>query len=246
VSWLSSIGRRYQASEDPLRTLRRIELVALLLGVLLCLQLAYGGFQLAVMSAPEPVQPAADSLQVPAVFGPVVVAASERNAIIARPVFWSGRQPVSAVRTRTRGPGKPGELKGIKLVGVFGSGEHAGIIALVKDKKRRILVGESLEGWTLKSVDSGEIRLTNGKRKERLTLQRREISKAAPAKKASAARARGPVRQYKPPMGAETEAKPRPEATGGKAAESSPSSMAGRTLGLGPKRLELKAKKTDQ
>ena len=199
MSWLQGIGRRYRVSEDPIRTLRRIELVALLLGVLLCLQLAYGAIQLAATTGPDPVQPAADSLQVPAVIGPAVVAADERNEIITRPLFWSGRQPVDAVATVEDPKAAAGKLKDVKLVGVFGSGERAGIIALVKDKKRRILVGESLDGWTLESIESGEIQLVNGDRRETLILQQGKISKAEAAPKAGASRSGRPVRQYKPP-----------------------------------------------
>jgi hypothetical protein len=200
VSWLHAIIQRYRVSEDPLRTLRRIEMIALLLGVLVCLQLAYGAIQLAAISGPDPVQPAPDSLQVPAVLGPAVVAANERNEIITRPLFWAGRQPADAVETQEEPKGKAGELKGVKLVGVFGSGERAGIIALVKGKKQRILVGERLEGWTLESIEAGEIVLANGQRSESLTLQRGSVLKAAPAtKKAPAAATGRPVRQYTPP-----------------------------------------------
>lgn len=182
MSWMKNISQRYRVSEDPLRTLRRMEMVALLLVLLLCLQLALGGFGLAAMTGPEPVQPAADSLQVPQVYGLVVVAAQERNEIVTRPLFWAGRQPGSEVVILPEDEEvKAGNLKGIKLVGVFGSGERAGIIALVKDKKRRILVGESVDGWTLESVDLGQIQLANGDQRETLMLQQGQITKAEPA-----------------------------------------------------------------
>jgi hypothetical protein len=211
VSWLQGIAQRYRVSEDPLRTLRRIEMVALLLGVLLCLQLVYGAIQLAAKSGPDPVQPAADSLQVPAVIGPVVVAANERHEIITRPLFWPGRKTTDARGGENDPPPEVGKLKGVKLVGVFGSGERAGIIALVKDKKRRILVGESLDGWTLQSIDSGEIQLANGERSETLILQQGKVTKAEPAPKAAAARGRQ-VRQYTPPTPAGSEAAQKPSA----------------------------------
>ncbi len=70
MNWLRQLSGRYRVGDDPLRTLRRIELVALLLGLLLCLQLAWGGLRLLALAAPGPVAPAADSLQVPAVVGP--------------------------------------------------------------------------------------------------------------------------------------------------------------------------------
>ena len=59
MSWLRKLGSRYRVGDDPLRTLRRIELVALLLGLLLCLQLAWGALRLVTQAAPEPVAPAA-------------------------------------------------------------------------------------------------------------------------------------------------------------------------------------------
>ena len=61
MSWLQAIGGRYRVGEDPLRTLRRIELLAVLLGFLLCLQLAYGALRLVAMAAPAPVAPAQPS-----------------------------------------------------------------------------------------------------------------------------------------------------------------------------------------
>jgi hypothetical protein len=244
VNWLQRLGRRYRVSEDPIRTLRRIELVALLLGVLLCLQLAYGAIQLAATTGPDPVQPAADSLQVPAVIGPAVVAADERNEIITRPLFWSGRQPVDAVATLEDPKATSEKLKDVKLVGVFGSGERAGIIALVKDKKRRILVGERLDGWTLESVESGEIQLVSGDRRETLILKQGKISKAEEAPKAAAAGSGRPIRPYKPPgrAGSDTAVEPPGNPAAGEteqaakpAARPAAKPAQERSLGLGPR-----------
>ena len=184
MSWLTRIGSRYRVSGDPLRTLRRIELLAVLLGLLFCLQLALGGLRLATLSAPDPVTPAPDSLRVPAVLSPVSVAASERNEIISRPLFWSGRRPVEEVATLSEPQAKAGELKGVKVVGLFGSGERAGIIALVKGQKRRILLGDEVEGWTLKSVAPFELVVASGGRTETLSLERGSV-KSAPADKSA-------------------------------------------------------------
>lgn len=184
MSWLENIGKRYRVSGDPLRTLRRIELVAVLLGLLLCLQLALGGLRLVSLSAPDPVTPAPDSLRVPMVLSPLLVAASERNEIISRPLFWSSRRPLEEVATLAEPEAKAGELKGVKLVGLFGSGEQAGIIALVKGQKRRILLGDVVEGWTLKSVTPFELVVVDGDRTKTLALERGQI-KAAPAGKSN-------------------------------------------------------------
>lgn len=238
MNWLQRVGQRYRVSEDPVRTLRRIELVALILGVLLCLQLALGAVQLAATSGPEPVRPAADSLQVPAVLGPAVVAADERNEIVTRPLFWSGRQPADAVPILDDPKATSGKLKDVKLVGVFGSGERAGIIALVKDKKRRILVGERLDGWTLESVDSGEIQLANGDRRETLVLKQGKISKVEEASKAAAARSGRSVRRSKPPSPAASDTAAEPPANPAAGAVKQPEKPAAkpaqeRSLGLG-------------
>ena len=238
MSWLHSIGQRYRVSEDPLRTLRRIELIALLLGLILCLQLAFGAFNLAATTGPDAVTPAADSLHVPPVSGPVVVAADQREEIVARPLFWSGRQPSGAEPgggDDDAGNEKVKELKDVKLVGVFDSGERLGIIALVKDKKRRILVGESLDGWTLHSIESDDIVLTNGARRETLTLQRGEVSKAAPVAKAVDANVGRPVRQYLAPAEPPDNPAHEPAAgTGKKPKKANARPRPEQGLGLGP------------
>ena len=80
MSAWESLRARYAESADPLRTQRRIELVAVLLGLFICLQVVFGLFGLAVFSGPGAIEPAADSLRVPAVIAPGEVAAAERQA----------------------------------------------------------------------------------------------------------------------------------------------------------------------
>lgn len=236
MSVLQGLRQRYRVSEDPLRTLRRIEMVALVLAVLLCLQLGFGAFDLGATTGPEPVQPAADSLQVPAVLGPVVVAAQERNEIVARPLFWSGRLPADmvAVEEVDKSDAKARELKDVKLVGVFGSGERLGIITLVKDKKRRILLGESLDGWTVKTIASSDVVLTNGERQETLSLQRGEVTVAAPPARAPDASVGRPIRQYAPPDAPENMAAEPAAETGKKGRRPAPGAGAEQGLRLGP------------
>jgi hypothetical protein len=64
-----------------------------------------------------------------------------------------------------------GELDKVRLVGIFGAGESAGIITLVEGKKRRILVGEKVEGWTLDVVESDRAILKNKGRSRELMLK---------------------------------------------------------------------------
>ncbi len=190
MNWLRWVSGRYRVGDDPLRTLRRIELVALLLGLLLCLQLAYGAFALMTLAAPEPVAPAADSFQVPPVVAPAVVAAAGRNEILSRPLFWSDRRPVEQAVTLADKGGKagslPGELSDVKLLGLFGSGKQAGIIALVQDQKRRILLGDTVQGWIIESITPFALVLSNGERSETLVLQQGTVT-ASSARAAAAA-----------------------------------------------------------
>ena len=67
MSRWQALRDRYSVSAGPLRTQRRIELVALVLGLLICLQLIFGFVRLAVATGPGAIDPAADSLQVAAV-----------------------------------------------------------------------------------------------------------------------------------------------------------------------------------
>ncbi len=190
MNWLRQLSGRYRVGDDPLRTLRRIELVALLLALLLCLQLAWGALRLLTLAAPEPVAPAADSLQVPAVVGPALVAAVGRNEIISRPLFWSGRRPVDRVATLADPGSRPGELEGVKLLGLFGSGKQAGVIALVQDQKRRILLGDTVEGWTIESITPHTMVVSNGERSETLALQQGTVT-ARPPRAAAADASQG-------------------------------------------------------
>ncbi len=193
MNWLRQLSGRYRVGDDPLRTLRRIELVALLLGLLLCLQLAWGALRLLALAAPGPVAPAADSLQVPAVVAPALVAAAARNEIISRPLFWSGRRPVDTVATLADPGSRPGELEGVKLLGLFGSGKQAGVIALVQDQKRRILLGDTVEGWTIESITPHTLVVSNGERSETLALQQGAVT-ARPAHAPAAAVSQGESR----------------------------------------------------
>jgi len=256
VNWLRQLSGRYRVGDDPLRTLRRIELVALLLGLLLCLQLAWGGLRLLTLAAPGPVAPAADSLQVPAVVGPALVAAAGRNEIISRPLFWSSRRPVDTVAALADPGSKagslPGELSGVKLLGVFGSGKQAGVIALVQDQKRRILLGDTVEGWTLESITPHTLVVSNGERSETLALQQGTVTARPP--RAAAADASQAERKAKASGGSsgdklrkrgalspgaklrkrEPGAAVAPPAAGAPAPAAAAEADAGRTLGLGP------------
>jgi len=181
MSLIRAVLDRYRISADPLRTQRRIELVAVLSALLLCVQLVVNSLQLVSMAAPEPVEPAADLVRVPAIHTLAVLADSGREEITSRPLFWSVRRPGDAGEEGLLPePERAGGLNGVKLVGVFGAGKEAGIIALVNGEKQRILVGETLAGWTVDSIRPTGSELRRGGQRETLTLQRGAIKARAP------------------------------------------------------------------
>jgi hypothetical protein len=108
-----------------------------------------------------------------------LVSAELSEELRARPLFWPSRRirvdttESSSVQHKTSAPET--EIDKIKLVGIFGAGESAGIIALVQGKKRRILVGEEVAGWSLDSIALNEAVFADGPRRKTLILKPQEI-----------------------------------------------------------------------
>lgn len=179
------IGERYRASGDPERTERRVELILVLLGLLLILQLVYGASRLAMISIPEPVAPTKDSLQVRNLLGQTTITPEQGNAIRSRPLLWPSRRPVAAapVVVDEAANARKQALRDIKLLGVFGTGDTAGVIVRVKDKTLRVGLGEDVAGWTLASVGKTGAVFSMGSRQETLKLLPEQIGKADKQKK---------------------------------------------------------------
>jgi hypothetical protein len=164
-----NLKERYSVRSNPLKTERRVELVALVMLAILLLQLIYSGLRLALLTSPQAIAPAPDTLVVGDVASALKLSAADSEELLGRPLFWPSRRPALEEVEKAPPPEeeKSGDLKGVKLVGVFGVGESAGIIALVKDKKQRILLGEKVLGWTLQSVEPTRIVLVDkGSRRE--------------------------------------------------------------------------------
>ena len=166
---------RYKVTANPLFSERRIELVAVVLTSVLLLQLLYSALRLSVLSEPESIAPASDVMAVGDPMAVELVSAELSEELRARPLFWSSRRMQvgesgvsSQVKKTAASKSKLGK---IKLVGIFGGGESAGIIAWVNGKKRRILLGENVEGWSLDSVARNEAVFVDGARRETLILQ---------------------------------------------------------------------------
>jgi hypothetical protein len=125
-------------------------------GLLLVLAV-WGGGRLLFLSEPEPVAPAAASLQVDAVNYPES-SVEANDEIVERPLFWQGRRPpeskvlIEVVDDNADAAADAGkELDKIKLLGVYG-GDTPGVIILYEGKQQRVALNESIAGWTLLDV----------------------------------------------------------------------------------------------
>lgn len=180
---MSAFSQRYMNQADPLRTERRVELAVLVLVVLLLLQILWGAYRALFPAVPEPFMPAPESLRVGALNDGASLTAESRAEIRERPVFWVSRKALGPGERAASGedpaPGggdkKPREISGVKLSGVFGAGDAAGIIVLVDGTKRRIMVGEEMNGWTLDAVTPVEAMFSDGGRQASLALKRGKL-----------------------------------------------------------------------
>jgi hypothetical protein len=120
---------------------------------------------------PKPVLPSS------ALFEPVSVAqtlSSSRPELssfdfVLRPVFALDRKPRrsdllsendAALVASQADADVVESIDGINLLGIFGSGEVAGaIIRLDNGERQRLVVGESIKGWTLGSIESRRVLL---------------------------------------------------------------------------------------
>ena len=126
---------RYRVTTDPMRTERRIELAAVVLVLVLGLQLLYSGARIKMLSLPGAVMPASDALSVGDLYPMGRITNEQSDDLVARPLFWQGRRPLdneAKSASRKEAPSS-GKLKGVRLQGVFGAGETAGVIIKVKD-----------------------------------------------------------------------------------------------------------------
>ena len=171
----TTMRNRYRQTEDPLQSERYVELAALVVTVLLLLVTALTGARLAMLAEPDARLPAPGSLVVGDAVNNGVVTAEMRSEIIGRPVFFPSRRPLSAAPPSApvvkEAGAKKSELDKLKLQGVFGGGEAAGVILLVEGKKQRLLIGDEVKGWKLKSVDLNEAEFSSGGKLETLVLQ---------------------------------------------------------------------------
>ena len=176
-----SVRDRYRVTVNPLLTERRIELAILVLVLLLTLQLLYGGSRLARLSMPKVVLPAADSLRVSHTQSQHKITMEQRNEIRDRPLLWAARRPFVAplpAEAPVVKSAEPSPFKGFKLIGLFGTGDAAGIIVSLKGKVQRLRREEELGGWKLESVGVNEAVFSSGSQQNTLILQPASMASA--------------------------------------------------------------------
>lgn len=161
MSALSEVIGRYQESQEPLRSERRLELVALILLLVVVAQLIWLGIAYLREASVSPVLPTKDSMRVVSPVEAPSITASESLSLQSRPVFWPSRRPVAApiaeseiITTGTATPAR--QLQQLQVSGVFGGGDQGGAIVSYKGKRMRLLVGDEIDGWTLLSIAPGE------------------------------------------------------------------------------------------
>jgi len=179
---LHAMLSRYRVSTDPLYTERRVELAAAILSVVLLLLLLYTVLRLVLNAEPVAILPAPDTLQVGELQRLGMVSPVQSDELRARPVFWPSRRPVveasngAATVAKIPKAKQKNELDKVTVLGVFGSGETAVVIAQVEGKKRRIMLGDKVVGWTLKSVERGTAEFVDAGRSATLALDRTTIA----------------------------------------------------------------------
>ena len=177
------ISTRYGSHADPLRSERRIELLVLLCALILCLQALYSGSRLLTLSTPAAIAPAEDALSLQSLRARGAVTGQQSAEILSRPLFWEGRRPVDEVVV-VAPPGPPAKTKklsGVKLLGVFGGETGSGVIVRSKDRQQRVLLGETLDGWVLESIDADKVIFSNEGQQQELALKVSVWSPPAPS-----------------------------------------------------------------
>lgn len=168
---------RYVGLAEPLRSERRVELVLLSCVGLLLLVAAYLLLRVVLATDVAPIAPAPDSVRVAALADSKPLSLEEREAILARPLFWAGRapqeapqEPAAVADTERRTAAAP-RMKDVTVLGVYGSGDAGGAILSVKERQLRVAVGDEIEGWRLELItDNSAVFVSGAERDERELL----------------------------------------------------------------------------
>jgi hypothetical protein len=173
---MMALRARYGVQADPLRSERRVELALLGCVVLLLLVGAYLLVRVVLATDVAPIAPAPDSVRVATLAGRAPLPLEEREAILARPLFWAGRvpeevpqEPAAIAEAEQRARAAP-KMKGVTVRGVYGSGDTGGVILSVKERELRVAVGDEVEGWRLERVTGNSAVFVSGAERDEREL----------------------------------------------------------------------------
>lgn len=103
-----------------------------------------------------------------------VASVSDLDAVLARPLFWQGREPVLApeekvaeVETLQASP-----LKNIKLLGIVLTGDVRKALLEVEGKAMSVQAGQVIQDWTVEKVTAKEVGFVAGTKQTVLSLVR--------------------------------------------------------------------------
>jgi hypothetical protein len=149
--------------------------LALILTAILVLQLLWSGLRLLLTSEPDPIYPAEASLRVDGILYAAQPGGELSRALVSRPLFWQDR---SAYVPETHEEiEEPVDSRGseainqVKLQGVYNTGTVPGIIISYGEERRRMRLGESVEGWKfIQLLPEGAV-FRSGEEKRTLDLE---------------------------------------------------------------------------
>ena len=92
-------------------------------------------------------------------------------ATLEKPLFVATRRPPPPPQAASA-PGAADPLTDLRLLGVYGNQQVGGVIFRVDSRVRRLKVGETLNGWTLRSVQANAVELTRGDEVRSIEIKR--------------------------------------------------------------------------
>jgi len=161
------------------RELRLSPLAAMLLALLATLDLAASAFALLSLIGPDDgaSRPKMD-WRPPSFVSPAsgrAATASDDTQTLSRPIFWKSRRPRPIAGKPDRGDGFAGiptAPAGLLLGAIVKSGAsvRAFVVSGEDPEGRWLVLGETVQGWTIAEVGQSELKLVNGAQSARLQL----------------------------------------------------------------------------
>lgn len=136
----------------------RIILLTRIVWILLVFLVLVGVLLVMRTSRPAPVEPSPGALQAAMLSLPAMGARAD-GQLVRRPLFWASRTPYTPPEEVPQEvvPVQRGSvLDTMKIVGVVDSSDNAVIIVQIGERRRRIQLNESVQGWELISISSDQ------------------------------------------------------------------------------------------